>query len=292
MGAGSRSSGTGNSRNPGTGSTSSGITLQGPNQETSIYTNLLSGRFDIFLVVHCTDNRTVMKRIRMLGIHRDSDLFQNIRENYNLIRSWRRFFPFTTICDIQWIRFQRYSTKSVSNSDGLCDNIFESLSEHSDHDYQIDSREPPKLMIRPISRQHIIELYESPRNSENCNECLRTVMPKWVGSDLDVKLKEPAWAIYGVEGFALFKILVWAFIVNLIPIVFFVPWWLKSHPGDLQNAFFPNAVISWNFFDLYIDKSREVEDPNFQIRILNCFFIQALLLPGNILNCATQNRIV
>ncbi|KAK6508687.1 hypothetical protein TWF506_010766 [Arthrobotrys conoides] len=232
------------------GGANSNITSQGQgnNQGTSINMSNLPGQFDIFFVVHCTDNRAVMKVIRMLGIHRDSDLFQSIRENYNLIRGWRRFFSFTTICDIQWVRFKRYSTRLVSNSDGLCDNIFQSLPDKSDRDYQIDTREPPKPMIRPISRQHIMELYETPKDSENCNECLRTVMPKWVGSNPDAKLKESAWGIYGVEGFALFKILIWAFIVNLIPIVFFVPWWLKSHPGDLQNAFVPNAVVSMFFY--------------------------------------------
>ncbi|KAF3099617.1 hypothetical protein TWF102_002312 [Orbilia oligospora] len=247
VGSGSRGSGTGNSP---TGAANRNMTLhgQGQNQATSINTNILPGQFDIFFVVHCTDNRAAMKVIRMLGIHRDSDLFQSIRENYNLIRGWRRFFSFTTICDIQWVRFKRYSTKPVSKSDGLCDNIFESLPDRADRDYQIDTREPPKPMIRPISRQHIMELYETPKDSENCNECLRTAMPKWVGSNADTKLKESAWGIYSVEGFALFKILIWAFIVNLVPIVFFVPWWLKTHPGDLQNAFVPNAVVSMFYY--------------------------------------------
>ncbi|KAF3177509.1 hypothetical protein TWF788_007712 [Orbilia oligospora] len=247
MGLGSRGNGTGNSP---TGVTNSNMTLQGQghNQATSANTNILPGQFDIFFVVHCTDNRAVMKVIRMLVIHRDSDLFQSLRENYNLIRGWRRFFSFTTICDIQWVRFKRYSTKPVSKSDGLCDNIFESLPDRADRDYQIDIREPPKPMIRPISRQHIMELYETSKDLENCNECLRTAMPKWVGSNADTKLKESAWGIYSVEGFALFKILIWAFIVNLVPIIFFVPWWLKTHPGDLQNAFVPNAVVSMFYY--------------------------------------------
>ncbi|KAF3209908.1 hypothetical protein TWF679_007132 [Orbilia oligospora] len=191
MGLGSRGNGTGNSP---TGVTNSNMTLQGQghNQATSANTNILPGQFDIFFVVHCTDNRAVMKVIRMLVIHRDSDLFQSLRENYNLIRGWRRFFSFTTICDIQWVRFKRYSTKPVSKSDGLCDNIFESLPDRADRDYQIDIREPPKPMIRPISRQHIMELYETPKDLENCNECLRTAMPKWVGSNADTKLKESA----------------------------------------------------------------------------------------------------
>ncbi|KAF3133421.1 hypothetical protein TWF703_006960 [Orbilia oligospora] len=100
VGSGSRGSGTGNSP---TGAANRNMTLhgQGQNQATSINTNILPGQFDIFFVVHCTDNRAAMKVIRMLGIHRDSDLFQSIRENYNLIRGWRRFFSFTTICDIQ-----------------------------------------------------------------------------------------------------------------------------------------------------------------------------------------------
>ncbi|EGX54032.1 hypothetical protein AOL_s00004g65 [Orbilia oligospora ATCC 24927] len=247
VGLGSRGNGTGNSP---IGVTNSNVALQGQgqNQAASINPNILLSQFDIFFVVHCTDNRAVMKIIRMLGIHRDSDLFQSIRENYNLIRGWRRLFSFTTICDIQWVRFKRYSTKPISKSDGLCDNIFESLPDRADRDYQIDTREPPKPMIRPISRQHIMELYEAPKDSENCNECLRTAMPKWVGSNADTKLKESAWGIYSVEGFALFKILIWAFIVNLVPIIFFVPWWLKTHPGDLQNAFVPNAVVSMFYY--------------------------------------------
>ncbi|KAK6512595.1 hypothetical protein TWF481_001479 [Arthrobotrys musiformis] len=232
-------------------SSPSGVALQGCSQGTSINTNQLPGQFDIFFVVHCTDNRTVMKAIEMMGTHRDSDLFQNIRRSYNLIRGWRRFFSFTTICDIQWVKFKRYSTKCVSKSDGLCDGILESLPAETDRNYQIESREPPRPMVRPISRQHIMELYEAPQDSENCNECLRTAMPKWVELDPDVKrskLKESAWGIYGVEGFALFKILVWAFIINLIPLVLFVPWWLKSHPGDLQNAFVPSAVVSMFYY--------------------------------------------
>ncbi|KAK6349374.1 hypothetical protein TWF730_010121 [Orbilia blumenaviensis] len=100
----------------------------------------------IFFVAHCANNRTMMKEILMQGFDKDSDLFLEIRKKYHLIRGWRRFFSWTTIRDIEWIRFKRYNldmSQLLSTADGPCDNIRESLPHFNDINYEIEYREPP-----------------------------------------------------------------------------------------------------------------------------------------------------
>ncbi|KAK6540441.1 hypothetical protein TWF694_009236 [Orbilia ellipsospora] len=220
---------------------------QGYNTIVSTIQRVLPENFNIFFVIECPIDQTVMTTIKMNGTHKDSDLFQNLREKYKLVRGWRHYFSFTTICDIQWIRFKRYSSKSVSNGDGLCEDIAESLPSQSDTDYKIRWYEPPTPIIRPLGRQRIMALYENPQDSMNCSDCLDRSMPKWVGTTL-AGSEPKAWGIYGVEGFALFKMMAWAFVINLVTTVTFAPWWLANHPGDLQNAFVPNTIVSVFYF--------------------------------------------
>ncbi|KAK6334457.1 hypothetical protein TWF730_003671 [Orbilia blumenaviensis] len=233
---------------PGGGSSPGSLAVQnGHNQAVSTAQRTLPESFDIFFVIESPVDQTVMTTIKMKSTHKDSDLFRNLRQKYMLVRGWRHYFSFTTICDIQWIRFKRYSTKPVSNSDGLCEDIAESLPGQFDPDYRIRWYEPPTPIVRPLGRQRIMALYERPEDSTHCSDCLDRSMPKWVG----VALKGPeptAWGIYGVEGFAFFKMLTWGFIVNLVTMLAFAPWWLQGHPGDLQNAFIPNTIASVFYF--------------------------------------------
>ncbi|KAK6519071.1 hypothetical protein TWF281_003760 [Arthrobotrys megalospora] len=205
----------------------------------------ISENFEIFFVVRCIDGRTVMKVIPMNKSQNDKILFEKLCHAYILVRGWRRWLSFTSICDIQWVKFKRYEGKLVANSDGVCSYISESLPDQSNKNYETVHREPPIPIIRPLDRQHVMDCFRRPEEL-SCSDSLKYSVPKWVGAQSDETPEK--WGLYAVEGVSIFKIIILGLVVNSIPILAFAPWWLVSHPGDLQNAFIPSVAVTTFYF--------------------------------------------
>ncbi|KAK6519070.1 hypothetical protein TWF281_003759 [Arthrobotrys megalospora] len=204
--------------------------------------------FRIFFCAEGSRGRDVMKILNFSKANNDKDLFWEFRKAYTAIRSWKLWFSFTHIHDIQYVRFDRYSSKSISRGDGLChvDKSRQSLPDIKDDNYDIPHREPPIPIIRPMCRPDIMDHYSSPDDSINTSDCIRFAMPKRLNELPNGKCE--AWGLHAAEAICPAKILVWAIVVNVIPVVGFAPWWLVNHPGDLQNAMVPAAMISLAYF--------------------------------------------
>ncbi|KAF3099692.1 hypothetical protein TWF706_006342 [Orbilia oligospora] len=193
-------------------------------------------------------DRDIVKVLKFSKSQNDRDLFSAFRKSYFAIRGWKLWFSFTHIHDIQYIKFNRYSSKQISRGDGLCyvDTTRQSLPDRQDRNYAIPHREPPVPIIRPMCRPEIMDHYDRPDYSINASDCIKFAMPKRV-NDLPAGRCD-TWGLYAAEAICPIKILIWALIVNIVPIFAFVPWWLVNHPGDLQNAFVPSTVISVAYF--------------------------------------------
>ncbi|KAF3906775.1 hypothetical protein AA313_de0206367 [Arthrobotrys entomopaga] len=205
----------------------------------------------VLFVLSGNDNRKVLKSIEIENHESDKDFFEKLRRVYSEVRGWRRWFSFTSIYDIQWVKFHRYDAMQASHSDGLCDNIMESLPHVNDYDYIIsrEHREPPVPIIRPRGPQEIMDHYNTPHRYANCSAVIKDAIPKKLNGQL-TGIRPEGWGIHAVEAICPFMIIMWAIIVNFIPIVCFAPWWLLHHPGDLQNAFVPSQTISIIYFGL------------------------------------------
>ncbi|EGX46082.1 hypothetical protein AOL_s00110g246 [Orbilia oligospora ATCC 24927] len=209
----------------------------------------ISDNFQIFFCARgSVGDRDVVKVLKFSKSQNDRDLFSAFRKSYSAIRGWKLWFSFTHIHDIQYIKFNRYSSKQISRGDGLCyvDTTRQSLPDRQDKNYAIPHREPPVPIIRPMCRPEIMDHYDHPDDSINASNCIKFAMPKRV-NDLPAGRCD-AWGLYAAEAICPTKILIWALIVNIVPIFAFAPWWLVNHPGDLQNAFVPSTVISVAYF--------------------------------------------
>ncbi|KAF3213530.1 hypothetical protein TWF679_005346 [Orbilia oligospora] len=274
----SRAAKEGNNSLPGSGAPSTNIATADPVPKPST----ISDDFQIFFCARgSVGDRDILKVLKFSKSQNDRDLFLAFRKSYSDIRGWKLWFSFTHIHDIQYIKvsihtdtlvykgqfplflcyislmiistynqFNRYSSKQVSRGDGLChvDTTRQSLPDRQDRNYAIPHREPPVPIIRPMCRPEIMDHYDRPDDSINTSNCIKFAMPKRV-NDLPAGRCD-AWGLYAAEAICPTKILIWALIVNIVPIFVFAPSWLVNHPGDLQNAFVPSTVISVTYFGI------------------------------------------
>ncbi|KAK6519073.1 hypothetical protein TWF281_003762 [Arthrobotrys megalospora] len=189
----------------------------------------LPENFEIFLCALGSSNRDVMKIIKFRDSHTDQDLFRELRNAYVKIRGWRLWFSFTYVHDIRFVRFYRNfkSTKQlISYGDALCDIKGESLPDIDDDEYEISPRQPPSYIIRPMTRQAIMDHFLSPgAGATGASDCLRYAMPKKVKFSLPSGICE-AWGLYAEEAVCPTKVLLWGLAVYTICLTILLPWWV------------------------------------------------------------------
>ena len=65
---------------------------------------------------------------------------------------------------------------------------------------------------------------------------------------LDPRMGEEGWGLHAVQGFSLFKILVWITALTVLGLLFVLFWLLFVDKTDLQNAFVPATFLSTMIF--------------------------------------------
>ncbi|KAH8821287.1 hypothetical protein F5884DRAFT_850522 [Xylogone sp. PMI_703] len=202
----------------------------------------------LFILFGVKGNRRTLElaQIDVKQLHDDADFFMILRNNYRELRGfWKYWFSVWTLRHCDFVKFEKIRPNRI---------IFREKSLPTDLNYEYKPR-PPDAEIPPISA-HEFELafktcgpkcalsflhdcVEAP-----CGDFAIQRIPKRVGA-LEVKIGsvELAWGIQAQHAISSFRILLYHV---LILVATFGPWawWLKLHPGDLQNAAVPFSTAA------------------------------------------------
>ncbi|KAK6495105.1 hypothetical protein TWF481_003133 [Arthrobotrys musiformis] len=212
-------------------------------------TEILPKKFEIYFSALGEDGADGMKPIKSDGLRTDKDLFQKLRDDYATIRGWKIWFSFTHVHDIRFVEIwleSRSSTRPRERSiwvdlwltfrytfgspylGELCNIRGENLPYVDDDEYAIEHRCPPNWVIRPMSRQAIMDHFSNPKDiTAGSSDCLRLAMPKKTyptsrSGFVDI------WGLHAEEATCPAKIVVWGLVVHILCFAIGLSWWVVS----------------------------------------------------------------
>lgn len=109
--------------------------------------------------------------------------------------------------------------------------------------YEYDLFEPMKVHMAIAAEQLVIGMYESTDHNREAMGTL-AMIPKKINPTLNYRMGEEGWGIHAVQGYSLFRVLVWITGVTVLGLVFVLFWLIFVNKTDLQNAFVPAAWLS------------------------------------------------
>ncbi|KAK6347478.1 hypothetical protein TWF718_005319 [Orbilia javanica] len=216
------------------------------NPETKVDTETnqqLPEKFQIYFCAEDSCGRDIAITIKSDNINTDRDLFQRLRHEYAEIRGWMLWFSFTHVHDIRFVRLWRgyyaflrkdeespwalfWRTKPfVSRSPDFCDIKADSLPSIEDDEYSIAHHLPPNWVIRPMSREAIMDHFSNPNGGKpNASDCLRYAIPKKLTPTSRSGFSE-LYGLHAQEAICPAKVLFWGLVAHVFCIGGFVPWW-------------------------------------------------------------------
>ena len=99
-----------------------------------------------------------------------------------------------------------------------------------------------------IASEQLITGMHKPINPRDHAGGTLAMIPKRKNMTLDYRTGEEGWGLHAVQGFSMFKILVWIIGLTILGLLFVFFWLLFVDKTDLQNAFVPATFLTTMIF--------------------------------------------
>ncbi|KAL4908363.1 hypothetical protein BDW74DRAFT_100086 [Aspergillus multicolor] len=100
----------------------------------------------------------------------------------------------------------------------------------------------PELVHMAIASKQILAGMHNPAMVEGSDTV--EMIPKKVDALLEQQKGAEGWGLHAVQGWSLYKIVVWMGTFTLIGLLFVMLWLVLVDPKDLQNAFAPGMFLA------------------------------------------------
>ncbi|KAJ9611408.1 hypothetical protein H2200_004592 [Cladophialophora chaetospira] len=207
-------------------------------------------------ILLCVDRRGKLRpaQLNVTDYQTDDEFFKALKAQYVKLRGfWHYWFHPEELDHCSFSKFERYYVDSLS---WKCNELPE------DTEYQYTRQLPLKPYVAPIPPEEWRHRFQGLK-TESRREALSLIPQRVSRFQLSTHVRrEDFWGLNVEYRICLKVILMWHSLITAGGWIF-IGWWLKGHPGDLQNAVVPISlvlgvlVLFWTLLDKRFSQRRE-----------------------------------
>lgn len=193
-------------------------------------------------------------QLNVIHYKSDDEFFSALKSNYIKLRGfWHYWFHPEELDHCSFSKFERYYVRSLS---WKCNELPDGV------EYEYTRQLPLKPYVAPISPEEWRHRFQGIDTGVRL-EALPLIPQRVRSFQLSTHVRrEDFWGLNIEYRLCLKVVLVWHLVFTAGGWIF-VGWWLKEHPGDLQNAVVPISlilgvlIVFWSLLDRRFSQRRE-----------------------------------